>query len=61
MAVVRDAVRTSELRIVPEPAERDREAIARALARAPAPSREPGGRSAWWREGVRESLSALPR
>ena len=38
----------------PEPSPEDREALERALARLLA--EETDARSAWWREGVRESL-----
>lgn len=46
-----------ELEITPEPSPEEREALERALARLlqePASAQE---RSAWWREGIRESLS----
>ena len=46
-----------ELEITPDPPPRDREAVERALTRLlRADVREP--RSAWWHEGVRESVSA---
>ena len=44
-----------ELDWKPEPTPEEREALDRALARLLVERREPG--SAWWREGVRESLS----
>jgi len=63
MAVVTKSPRTPELRIVPEPPARDREAIVHALARVQALPRPPVGRTAWWRKGVRESVApaAFPR
>jgi hypothetical protein len=51
----RDAEQRIEISPEPEPEERD--AILRAAARA----RETAdGRSAWWREGVREGLEETP-
>lgn len=44
------------LRIVPDPPQAEREAIAAALARVTRAAGAPGGRTAWWREGVRESI-----
>ena len=43
-----------ELEWRPEPSAEEREALERALARLLAEQAEP--RTAWWREGVRESL-----
>jgi hypothetical protein len=42
----------------PEPTPEEREALDRALARLLAERAEP--RSAWWREGLRESLDPDP-
>ena len=42
----------------PEPTAEEREALEAALARALA--ERPGPRSAWWREGVLESVSPEP-
>lgn len=44
-----------DLRWSPEPTPKEREALELALARALAERSEP--RSAWWREGVLESVS----
>jgi hypothetical protein len=44
-----------ELEWRPEPTPEEREALAEALARVLAERAEP--RSAWWNEGVRESVS----
>jgi len=49
-----------DLEITPQPPPRDREAVERALARLLAGER-PAPRSAWWREGVRESVLAEPQ
>jgi hypothetical protein len=43
-----------DLEITPDPPPEEREAVERALARLLAEPSE--GRSAWWREGVRENL-----
>lgn len=43
----------------PEPTPEEREALARALARAVAPPPK-SGRTSWWREGVRENLREAP-
>jgi hypothetical protein len=43
---------------IPEPTPEEREALELALARALAERSEP--RSAWWREGVLESVSPEP-
>jgi hypothetical protein len=46
-----------ELRIVPEPPERDRAAIRLALERATAVGgSERNGRTGWWREGIRANV-----
>ena len=46
-----------ELRIVPEPPERDRAAIRLALERAAAVGgSEHNGRTGWWREGIRANV-----
>jgi hypothetical protein len=47
-----------EVQWSPEPTPEEREALELALARALAERSEP--RSAWWREGVRESVSPEP-
>ena len=44
-----------KLEITPEPPPGEREAVAKALAQLLAPRKDP--RSAWWREGVRASVS----
>ena len=46
-----------ELEVTPEPPPRDREAVERALTRL-LRARSPEPRSAWWYEGVRESVAA---
>ena len=48
-----------DLEITPEPPQREREAVERALARLLAGER-PEARSAWWHAGVRESVLAAP-
>jgi hypothetical protein len=45
-----------DLEIEPEPTPEEREALERALAGLPAAAAE--ARGAWWREGVRENVSA---
>jgi hypothetical protein len=45
------------IEISPEPEPEERDAILRAAARAQASD---AGRSAWWREGVRDALRETP-
>jgi hypothetical protein len=46
-----------ELEITPEPSPEERQALERALARLLEEPERARERSAWWREGVCESLS----
>ena len=49
-----------ELQWRPEPTAEEREALDEALARALADAERRAPRSAWWREGVEESVSPDP-